>query len=900
MGANPLSENFPPTMEVIHSPRFLVVDLFCGAGGTTIGFKLAKLREQLIALVIACVNHDPIAIKSHWKNNKEVKHFEEDIRTLDLTELIELVNIYRKKYPLAKLILWASLECTNFSKAKGGASRDPDSRTLADHLDRYIIALNPDYVMIENVVEFMSWGPMRIKSKGVKWDGLYFEGKKVEYSELAIVKNKKTKEPEYGWEPVSKKNGQDWLKWRERINELGYKNEWKELNSADYGAYTSRNRLFGVFHKPGMPAMFPIPTHAKKVSAVQTLFNPLQKWNAVKEVLNFKNEGESILNRLKPINHTKATKAMLKPGTKWAPEAVQQWILDKTIAKAKTALTKQKKCKVVILLPKGIANAHAHHPNSFHIIKEMLPDFEAIIADYIAHYGSVTFNWDDKLSDKTYERVYSGLVKYIAGGKDNFMQQLYAADSKGMNNYSTDNPARTITTRDGSAIVTADFISTYNSGNDDQRNISVEEPVGALTTSNRFSKIEASFITKPFSGKPDGKNIPLTGPAGTITCFGGQSLVEPEFLVQRNGGDPDTRTVDINGPARTLTTTGGNLELVSPEFIIASNGGNISGKVASVDNPSRVITTSDNKQLVQPAFISKYYSGDPESKNTSINDPAGTVLTKDTHALVQPCFLAKYYSSGGQLNSINEPGPTLTTKDRVVKIQTVFLDKQNTGPENHQSIDQPAGTIMPNDKHSMITTNWIDRNFSSGGQHSSIDDPAGTIMNVPKLNLVHAEKFIMPTNYDNTCSDIEAPLGTITANRKYHYLINPQFNNGGSSVNDPCFTLIAGMNKRPPYLVVTEEGELCIEVYTTDSEIVQKIKEFMALYGIADIKMRMLVVPELLAIQGFPADYKLLGTQADKKKFIGNSVVPHVVRCWAEQMALELERYFPGLYQYAA
>jgi DNA (cytosine-5)-methyltransferase 1 len=134
-------------------------------------------------------------------NHKSVKHFEEDIRTLDLTELVKLVAKYRKKYPTAKVVLHASLECTNFSKAKGGLPREADSRTLADHLDRYVIDINPDYVTIENVVEFMSWGPLDEKGK-----------------------------------PISSKNGSDWIKWRNRICSYGYYDDWKELNSANFGA----------------------------------------------------------------------------------------------------------------------------------------------------------------------------------------------------------------------------------------------------------------------------------------------------------------------------------------------------------------------------------------------------------------------------------------------------------------------------------------------------------------------------------------------------------------------------------------------------------------------------------------------------------------------------------------
>src|SRR4051812_31224336 len=96
-------------------PSFLVVDLFCGAGGVTTGFALSG-----VAKVIACVNHDHYAILSHWANHAEVKHFEEDITTLELSPLVELVRSARAEYPEARLILWASLECTNFSKAKGG------------------------------------------------------------------------------------------------------------------------------------------------------------------------------------------------------------------------------------------------------------------------------------------------------------------------------------------------------------------------------------------------------------------------------------------------------------------------------------------------------------------------------------------------------------------------------------------------------------------------------------------------------------------------------------------------------------------------------------------------------------------------------------------------------------
>ena len=96
------------------------------------------------------------------------------------------------------------------------------------------------------------------------------------------------------------------------------------------------------------------------------------------------------------------------------------------------------------------------------------------------------------------------------------------------------------------------------------------------------------------------------------------------------------------------------------------------------------------------------------------------------------------------------------------------------------------------------------------------------------------------------------------------------------------------MDKKPPYLVVTETGDIAIEVYETDSPMVRKIKEFMAAHGIVDIKMRMLKIVELKRILGFPEDYVLVGTQADQKKFIGNAVEVNMARVLCEALCKRL------------
>lgn len=233
-------------------PLFLWVDLFCGCGGVTEGY-----TQNENNFIIACVNHDPFAIKSHHANHPKCIHYTEDIREWTVIWKIQsLVEQLKTEFPNAYIGLHASLECTHFSKAKGGLARDADSRTLASHLFKYL-CFNPDYVTIENVQEFLSWGPVDDSGK-----------------------------------PIHKLKTIDYKKWVLKFKILGYDYQYRVLNAADFGAFTSRKRYFGIFALDQLPISFPKPTHVSKKK--QHLYPDLKLHNAVKEKLNFQNEGKSI------------------------------------------------------------------------------------------------------------------------------------------------------------------------------------------------------------------------------------------------------------------------------------------------------------------------------------------------------------------------------------------------------------------------------------------------------------------------------------------------------------------------------------------------------------------------------------------------------------------------------
>ena len=591
------------SLEGLSDIELFVIDLFCGAGGLSEGAEEARLNGNKCAKVVCCVNHDKNAILSHDANIPDALHFIEDIRTLELSPINTIVERIRELYPDSMIMLHASLECTNFSKAKGGQPRDADSRTLAEHLFRYIDVIDPDYIQIENVEEFMSWGDMDENGK-----------------------------------PISMDKGRLYQKWVRNVKKYGYNFEHRILNAADYGAYTTRKRFFGIFAKKGLPIAFPEPTHCK--GGRNDMFSRFEKWKPVKEVLDFSDEGTTIF-REKP------------------------------------------------------------------------------------------------LSEKTLERIYAGLIKFVAGGKDAFLIK-------------------------------------YNSM---------------------------------------------------------------------------SRTEKYNAPG--------------------------------VDEPCPVVATQSRLGVAQACFLSKQFSGHPDSKNVSVEEPAGAITCKDHHV-----FVSAYYGNGHN-HSVELPAPTVTTRDRLALIDSQFMCSYNFNDAG-KDINEPCPTLLTKDRLSLVSPRFIANEYSGGGQHTSINDVCPAILTNPKQKLITCQPWIMNTAVSNIGSSIEEPSQTITANRKWHYLMNPQFNSVGGSVDNPCFTLIARMDKMPPYLVATESGQVAIEIYDNDSPMTVKIKEFMALYGIVDIKMRMLRIPELKRIMGFPEDYVLVGTQADQKKFIGNAVEVTQAKKNAEALCAKL------------
>lgn len=188
------------------------VDLFCGGGGVSEAIRQATGKSPDVA-----VNHDPCAIRMHQANHPETLHLREDVLA------ISPIGIAGGRHVR---LVWASPDCRHHSSAKGGKPRDNNSRFLAWTVIDWAEQVRPQVIILENVPEFRGWGPLDAHGK-----------------------------------VIPSRAGETFSEFCETLRAMGYRVEWAVLNSADYGAPTSRKRLFLVARCDGWPIQWPAPTH---------------------------------------------------------------------------------------------------------------------------------------------------------------------------------------------------------------------------------------------------------------------------------------------------------------------------------------------------------------------------------------------------------------------------------------------------------------------------------------------------------------------------------------------------------------------------------------------------------------------------------------------------------------
>lgn len=266
----------------------IIVDNFAGGGGASTGIELAIGHSVDIA-----INHDPAAIAMHKANHPNTEHYCESVWEVDPREVT-------RGRPVA--LCWLSPDCKHFSKAKGGKPVEKKIRGLAWVAVRWAATVKPRVIMLENVEEFKTWGPLIPKLDPKTGRMLKIvHGDDDEDDRIVVSEPGEVVPTELRCLiPDPKRKGITFKAFVNALKRQGYKVEWRELRACDYGAPTTRKRLSLIARRDGRPIVWPEPTHGHPDSP-EVKSGKLKPWRTAAEIIDWSLPCPSIFERKKPL-----------------------------------------------------------------------------------------------------------------------------------------------------------------------------------------------------------------------------------------------------------------------------------------------------------------------------------------------------------------------------------------------------------------------------------------------------------------------------------------------------------------------------------------------------------------------------------------------------------------------
>lgn len=595
--------------------ELVAADLFCGAGGTSTGLvdaveELERVYGVKIHLRLVAVNHWPVAIETHSANHAFAQHHCNSLLGVDPTVVI----------PGFLDILVASPECTHHSNARGGKPVDDQSRSSGDDVVRWVRLKRPGMVLIENVVEYRSWGPVvaRLSCRQCGWKG----AKTLAAAHLAERAEARARAQFGGLKPdglpcmpqdlrVDRdakgqrcmvpdplRKGEFYQRFLNQIRGLGYAVHDINLVAADYGDPTTRKRLFVFARRAPELAAFPAADHAK----VPVPGSDRQPWRTARQdVLDLNDRGLSIFNR------EAAGKKPLKWKTLWRIAAGMFKIngIDLRAVFVKLYGTGQ---TVPIDLPCPTITGGGNH---IFLAQPFL----------IGQQSGATARSSDEPVPAVAAR---GAISKVAPA---LIQYNGTADAKGV-----DEPLGTVTSKDRFGV--ADPFLTAHFGErptQEPRVHSIDAPAPAVTPRGA-GDLAIPFLTEYHDDKAGAERVrPTTDPLPTLDCSNRFGLASPVLL---GTGGPEGSSKPHSADESLGTVITENHRAVAQPFLVPMNHDNAA---QPIDAPAQTVTGQGNRlNLASPFMMS---AGGPEVAPRSAEDPAHTVLTRDHIAVVQPAVL---------------------------------------------------------------------------------------------------------------------------------------------------------------------------------------------------------------------------------------------------------------------
>lgn len=463
----------------------IIVDNFAGGGGASTGIEMATGISVDIA-----INHDPEAIKMHKANHPSTKHYCENVWAVDPVKACG-------GHPVA--LAWFSPDCKHFSKAKGGKPKDKNIRGLAWVACRWAGLVRPDVIMLENVEEFKTWGPLNRSHR-----------------------------------PIKSKQGVTFKKFVKQLEELGYQVEYRELVAADYGAPTMRKRFFLIARCDGKPIVWPEPTHGPADSE-EVKAGVLKPYVGAYTQIDFSLPCPSIFDTAEEIKEKYSIRAVrpLAPKTmERIARGLKKFVIDNAepfIVQVNHSGAKSDYCNSMNEPLRVITAKHGF----------------GIVEPYMVQIGQTGFTADRS------KDVREPLTTIVSKNEHCLIEPKLApcvmCNNENNVGASVESPLPTITTGNRNFVVAPTLIQYHSeTSGREVRGQTLEEPIMTVDGSNRYGLV-TSFLSKFYKS---GTGQDIREPLHTVTCSPGHFGEVRAFLIKYYGQGVGQ---DIKEPLDTVT-----------------------------------------------------------------------------------------------------------------------------------------------------------------------------------------------------------------------------------------------------------------------------------------------------------------------------------------------------------
>ncbi|MBE6547836.1 MAG: DNA cytosine methyltransferase [Ruminococcaceae bacterium] len=518
----------------------LVVDNFAGGGGASTGIEMAIGRSVDIA-----INHDPDAIAMHRENHPTTKHYCEDVWEVDPVEACGDKSV---------ALAWFSPDCKHFSRAKGGKPVDKKIRGLAWVAIKWAYLVRPRVIMMENVPEIMTWGPLGEDNKPIKERmGETFDGF---LAALSFGLSRSSPAFHEMCEALGVSENSDIALACERG--LGYDIQYRELKSCDYGAPTTRTRFYMIARCDGKPIVWPAPTHGDKRNP-KVKDGTLLPYRTAAECIDWSIPAKSIFERDKPLAENTLRRIA---------KGIQKFVIDN---------------------PEPFI-VHYKFDNEPESIDAPLSTVTAVNSHYVVTPTIMCNNTNNNgaSADSPLPTVTTGNRNFVVTPT---IVPIGYGERKGQEPRvnSVEDPLGTIVSSGKHYLAMPSLIQYHSETSEDEvRGQELTEPLMTVDTSPRYA-LSVANIMKNYGGNYQGSGSAVDEPLDTVTAKDHNSLVTAHILTMRNNMDGQA----VDEPITTISCKEHHAEVQA--FLVKYFSGE---KVKPVDAPLDTITTKDRFAVV--------------------------------------------------------------------------------------------------------------------------------------------------------------------------------------------------------------------------------------------------------------------------------------------------------------